>query len=58
VCADVEPPLTEYADGHLAACHHPQHVTAQEIAAATRSATSPLSAGDQAPLGADSRSRV
>ncbi len=31
----VEPPLTEYADGHLAACHHPQHVTSQEISRAT-----------------------
>ena len=37
VCAAVEPQLTEYAGGHLAACHHPQHVTAEEIAAATRS---------------------
>jgi oligopeptide/dipeptide ABC transporter ATP-binding protein len=49
VCRSVEPQLTEYAGGHLAACHHPQHVTAKEIAAAGRSAASPLSAGDQAP---------
>ncbi len=49
VCGAVEPPLTEYAGGHLAACHHPQHVTAEEIDAATRSPASPLSAGDQAP---------
>ena len=34
ICREVEPPLTEYAGGHLAACHHPQHVTAEEIAAA------------------------
>ncbi len=33
--ATVEPQLTEYAGGHLAACHHPQNVTAEEIAAAT-----------------------
>jgi peptide/nickel transport system ATP-binding protein len=45
----VEPQLTEYAGGHVAACHHPQHVTAEEIAAATRSAASPLSAGDLVP---------
>jgi oligopeptide/dipeptide ABC transporter ATP-binding protein len=49
ICSSVEPQLTEYARGHVAACHHPQHVTAEEIAAATRSAASPLSAGDLAP---------
>ena len=47
--ATVEPQLTEYAGGHLAACHHPQNVTAAEIAAATRSPASPLSAGDERP---------
>ena len=35
--ATAEPPLTEYAGGHLAACHHPQSVTAEEISRATRS---------------------
>jgi oligopeptide/dipeptide ABC transporter ATP-binding protein len=49
VCRTVEPRLTEYADGHLAACHHPQHVTAQEVAASTISPATPLSAGDRAP---------
>jgi oligopeptide/dipeptide ABC transporter ATP-binding protein len=49
VCRAVEPQLTEYAGGHLAACHHPQNVGADEIAAATRSPLSPLSAGDEAP---------
>jgi oligopeptide/dipeptide ABC transporter ATP-binding protein len=49
VCRQVEPQLTEYAGGHLAACHHPQYVTAEEIAAATRSPLSPLSSGDQMP---------
>ena len=43
VCRDVEPQLTEYDGGHLAACHHPQNVTAQEVSAARRSPTSPLS---------------
>jgi oligopeptide/dipeptide ABC transporter ATP-binding protein len=52
VCARVEPPLTEYANGHLAACHHPLNVTDEEIAAATRSPASPLSAGDELPSGA------
>jgi oligopeptide/dipeptide ABC transporter ATP-binding protein len=49
ICRTVEPQLTAYAGGHLAACHHPQHVTPQEIAAATRSVASPLSSGDQPP---------
>jgi oligopeptide/dipeptide ABC transporter ATP-binding protein len=49
VCSAVEPQLTAYAGGHLAACHHPQNVTAEEIAAATRSQDSPLSSGEQGP---------
>src|SRR5581483_1206934 len=49
ICRQSEPQLTQYANGHLAACHHPQHVTADEIAAATRSDASPVSAGDQMP---------
>jgi oligopeptide/dipeptide ABC transporter ATP-binding protein len=49
VCIDVEPPLTRYPDGHLAACHHPLNVTAGELAAATRSDTSPISSGDALP---------
>jgi oligopeptide/dipeptide ABC transporter ATP-binding protein len=49
ICKRVEPPLTEYANGHLAACHHPLNVSPEEIAAATRSPASPLSAGDELP---------
>jgi oligopeptide/dipeptide ABC transporter ATP-binding protein len=49
ICRSVEPQLTEYAGGHLAACHHPQYVSAAEIAAATRSDHSPASAGEDAP---------
>jgi oligopeptide/dipeptide ABC transporter ATP-binding protein len=49
ICRRVEPQLTEYAGGHLAACHHPQHVSAEEISAATRSVASPLSAGEVGP---------
>jgi oligopeptide/dipeptide ABC transporter ATP-binding protein len=48
-CRAVEPQLTEYADGHLAACHHPQNVSADELASAKRSPLSPLSAGDDEP---------
>jgi oligopeptide/dipeptide ABC transporter ATP-binding protein len=49
VCRQIEPQLTEYANGHLAACHNPQNVTAEEIAAAKRSPLSPLDAGEQMP---------
>jgi len=49
ICKRVEPPLAEYANGHLAACHHPLNVTLEEVAAATKSDASPLSAGDELP---------
>jgi oligopeptide/dipeptide ABC transporter ATP-binding protein len=49
VCRQVEPPLTRYPNGHLAACHHPLSVTGDEIAAAARSPSSPLSSGDALP---------
>jgi oligopeptide/dipeptide ABC transporter ATP-binding protein len=49
VCETVEPPLARYANGHLAACHHPLHVTAEEISAAEKDPSSPLSSGDELP---------
>jgi oligopeptide/dipeptide ABC transporter ATP-binding protein len=49
LCRTTEPPLTEYAGGHLAACHHPVAVSAEEIAAAQRSPASPLEAGSELP---------
>jgi peptide/nickel transport system ATP-binding protein len=49
VCARVEPPLTAYPGGHLAACHHPLNVGEAEIAAATRSPLSPVGAGEEIP---------
>ena len=49
VCKTVEPPMTSYPNGHLAACHHPMNVTAEEIAAATKDPSSPLSSGDETP---------
>ena len=51
VCREVEPPLAEYAGGHLAACHHPLNVSQEEIAAAARSPLSPRSAGELMPGG-------
>ena len=49
VCREVEPPSVRYANGHLAACHHPQQVSSEEIRAAERSDQSPLSAGEELP---------
>jgi oligopeptide/dipeptide ABC transporter ATP-binding protein len=49
LCRTVEPPLTRYANSHLAACHHPLGVSPDEIAGAERSSASPLSAGNQPP---------
>jgi oligopeptide/dipeptide ABC transporter ATP-binding protein len=49
LCKEVEPPLTRYPGGHLAACHHPLNVTAEELEAAGRDPSSPLGAGDELP---------
>jgi oligopeptide/dipeptide ABC transporter ATP-binding protein len=49
LCARVEPQLTAYPGGHLAACHHPLNVNADEIASAKRSPLSPASAGEDLP---------
>jgi oligopeptide/dipeptide ABC transporter ATP-binding protein len=49
ICSKVEPPLADYGSGHLAACHHPQNVGPDEIAAAVRSDASPISAGEEMP---------
>jgi oligopeptide/dipeptide ABC transporter ATP-binding protein len=49
ICREVEPPLARYPDGQLAACHHPQNVTPEQIRDATRDDSSPLSAGSELP---------
>jgi len=49
-CRSVEPPLARYPNGHLAACHHPRNVTAEDLAGAERDPASPLSAGDELPV--------
>ncbi len=53
LCRRSEPQLTEYAGGHLAACHHPLNVTAEEIAASSRSPSSPIGAGSEQPSAGD-----
>jgi peptide/nickel transport system ATP-binding protein len=32
ICTQVEPPLTDYGNGHLAACHHPLNVDKETLA--------------------------
>jgi peptide/nickel transport system ATP-binding protein len=49
ICKTEEPPLARYPNGHLAACHHPLNVTADEIAATEKAPSSPLSSGDSLP---------
>ncbi len=49
VCREVEPPLAGYANGHLAACHHPLNVSTEEVGAAVRDEASPHSAGEELP---------
>jgi oligopeptide/dipeptide ABC transporter ATP-binding protein len=50
ICREVEPPLAQYPDGHLAACHHPLNVTPEECAGAVRSDASPLDSGKELSL--------
>jgi oligopeptide/dipeptide ABC transporter ATP-binding protein len=49
LCRAEVPRLSEYAAGHLAACHFPLNVTREEAAASTRSDTSPVVASDTPP---------
>ena len=51
VCEQVEPPLAQYANGHLAACHHPRSVEEGELQKVSRSPLSPLSSGALLPNG-------
>jgi len=48
VCKQIEPPLTDYGNGHLAACHHPLNVDAATLARATAAPNTPFSAPDDA----------
>jgi oligopeptide transport system ATP-binding protein len=35
ICSQIEPPLTDYGNGHLAACHHPLNVDKETLARAS-----------------------
>src|SRR5256886_2192991 len=48
VCKEIEPPLVDYGNGHLAACHHPLNVDAAALQAVTAAPESPRAADDDA----------
>ena len=52
ICKEVEPPLVDYGNGHLAACHHPLNVDAATLATVHAAPESPAAAED-APLPKD-----
>jgi oligopeptide/dipeptide ABC transporter ATP-binding protein len=53
LCRQEVPRLSEYANGHQAACHFPLNVTREEVAASTKSPLSPLASGDTQPTVVD-----
>jgi oligopeptide/dipeptide ABC transporter ATP-binding protein len=58
VCKEVEPPLVDYGNGHLAACHHPLNVDAATLAAVHAAPSSPAEADESAlPLDSAGGSR-
>jgi oligopeptide transport system ATP-binding protein len=48
VCKEVEPPLVDYGNGHLAACHHPLNVDAEILQTARVAAGTPAAADEHA----------
>jgi oligopeptide transport system ATP-binding protein len=48
ICSEVEPPLVDYGNGHLAACHHPLNVDAETLARVQAAPETPLEADDSA----------
>jgi oligopeptide/dipeptide ABC transporter ATP-binding protein len=48
VCQEIEPPLVDYGNGHLAACHHPLNVDAAALAGAHAAWATPLAADEDA----------
>jgi oligopeptide/dipeptide ABC transporter ATP-binding protein len=47
ICREVEPPLTDYGNGHLAACHHPLNVDKETLAQVTVSERHSPDAADE-----------
>jgi oligopeptide transport system ATP-binding protein len=60
ICREVEPPLTDYGNSHLAACHHPLNVDKETLARVTASGKHTPDSGDEQatprePAGKESR---
>jgi len=60
ICRRVEPPLADYGNGHLAACHHPLNVDKETLAHVTASKRHTPDTADEAamptePAGKESR---
>ena len=51
VCRELEPPLSQYPGGHMAACHHPQSLEPGDLEKVIRSPLSPLSSAGLLPNG-------
>ena len=49
ICSQVEPPLVDYGNGHLAACHHPLNVDQETLARVRAGSESPANVHDSAP---------
>jgi oligopeptide transport system ATP-binding protein len=50
VCAQIEPPLVDYGNGHLAACHHPLNVDTETLARVAVSPRHTPKAADESAL--------
>ena len=49
ICKEVEPPLVDYGNGHLAACHHPLNVDAATLATVHVAPETPADGGRGRP---------
>ena len=48
ICSEVEPPLADYGNGHLAACHHPLNVDPETLARVQAAPETPRAADEDA----------
>jgi oligopeptide/dipeptide ABC transporter ATP-binding protein len=48
ICSKVEPPLVDYGNGHLAACHHPLNVDEETLRRVRPAPETPLAADNSA----------
>jgi oligopeptide transport system ATP-binding protein len=53
ICSQVEPPLVDYGNGHLAACHHPLNVDKKTLARVQASPAHTPAAADESALPRD-----